>query len=283
MSPENPVINSKPGTVLTYRHPAVVRLTHWIGAICILLLLPSGLQIFNAHPALYFGRASDFAHPIASIGDSRQSGHEVGFVEIDGHRFDTTGFLGASGPSDQDPQAFPAWATLPSDQDLATGRRWHFFFAWLLVADGLIYLLYSLVTGHLWSGLAPSARQLRRIGRSIRNHLLLRFPRGEEAKHYDVLQKLSYLIILLIVVPLLILTGLTMSPGLDSAFPFLANLLGGRQTARTIHFICAFALVAFVIVHVVMVLVSGVWNNMRSMITGWYVIKPENPPHGQAS
>ena len=283
MPSEHTCIKSEPRPTVIYRHPAAVRLTHWIGVICVLLLLASGLQIFNAHPALYFGQASDFAHPVASIGATQENGHQIGFVEIDGRRLDTTGFLGAFGPLDQDQRAFPAWATLPSNQDLATGRRWHFFFAWLLVADGLIYLFYSLVSGHLWFNLVPTARQLRQIGQSIREHLLLRFPRGERAKRYNVLQKLSYLVILFIVVPLLILTGLTMSPGLDAAIPFLADMLGGRQTARTIHFICAFTLVAFVIIHIVMVLVSGVWNNMRSMITGWYVIKLETPPHEHAS
>lgn len=264
-----------------YRHAALVRLTHWIGVACVALLFVSGLQIFNAHPRLYLGQASNFAHPVAEIGARQEDGHQAGFVDIGGLEFDTTGFLGVSGPLDQRQRAFPAWLTLPSYQDLATGRRWHFFFAWLLVANGLIYLIYSVGSGHLWLDLVPSGHQFRHIGQSIRDHILLRFPRGEAARHYNILQRLSYLIVLLVLVPLLILTGLTMSPGLDAVFVFLADLFGGRQTARTIHFICAFALVAFAIVHVAMVLVSGVWNNMRSMITGWYAVKPEENSHGR--
>jgi thiosulfate reductase cytochrome b subunit len=244
-------------------------------------MLMSGLQIFNAHPALYLGQASDFAHPIASIQAAQDGGRRIGVTLIFGHSINTTGVLGLSGKSDDDEHAFPSWLTLPGYQDLATGRRWHFFFGWLLVFDGLIYLIYSLACGHVWRDLIPSSQQLRRIGTSILDHSRLRFPRGEEARRYNVLQRLSYLIILFIVVPLLILTGLTMSPGLDAEFPDLTTLLGGRQSARTIHFACAFLLVGFTIVHVLMVLLSGVWNNIRSMITGWYAIKPEIRPHGR--
>jgi thiosulfate reductase cytochrome b subunit len=258
----------------------MIRLTHWVGVICVTLLLLSGLQIFNAHPALYLGQASDFGQPIASIGAGQKGTRQIGITRVFGYSFDTTGFLGLSGPSN-DQHAFPSWLTLPGYQDLATGRRWHFFFAWLLVLDGLIYLIYGIVSGHMWRDLVPSTRQLHHIGSSIVDHLRLRFPRGDEARHYNVLQRLSYLVILFIVVPLLMLTGLTMSPGLDAALPFLTDALGGRQTARTIHSICAFTLVCFAIIHIAMVLLSGVSNNMRSMITGWYVIKREIHPHGE--
>jgi thiosulfate reductase cytochrome b subunit len=264
-----------------YRHSAIVRLTHWIGVICVTILLMSGLQIFNAHPALYLGRASDFAHPIMAIGAAQEGDHEIGVTMIFGHSFNTTGVLGLSGTSNRDAHAFPAWLIMPSDQDLATGRRWHFFFAWLLVLNGLIYLIYSLVWGHVWRDLFPSARQLRGVGNSILDHLRLRFPRGEEAKQYNVLQRISYLAILFIIIPLLILTGMTMSPGLDTAFPVLTSIFGGRQSARSIHFACALLIVAFAVVHVTMVLLSGPWNNMRSMITGWYNIRPEVSPHGR--
>jgi thiosulfate reductase cytochrome b subunit len=252
-----------------------------VGVVCVVLLVLSGLQIFNAHPALYLGQASDFARPVASIGARQEGTRVVGLTKILGSAFDTTGMLGVSGAGNDEERAFPSWLTLPGYQDLATGRRWHFFFAWLLVLNGLSYLLYGLVSGHVWRDLVPSLRQLRHLGRSIIDHLRLRFPRGDEARQYNVLQRLSYLAILLVVVPLLVLTGLTMSPGLDAGFPLLTNAFGGRQTARTIHFICAFTLVGFVIVHVLMVLLSGLWNNVRSMTTGWYVIKPETDPHGQ--
>jgi thiosulfate reductase cytochrome b subunit len=218
-----------------YRHSVIIRVTHWIGVVCVTILLMSGLQIFNAHPALYLGRASDFANPIVAIRAAQAGDDEIGVTIIFGHSFNTTGVLGLSGASNRDEHAFPAWLILPSDQDLATGRRWHFFFAWLLVFNGLIYLIYSLAFGHLWSDLIPSARQLRHVGASILDHLRLRFPRGAEARHYNVLQRLSYLGILFVIIPLLILTGVTMSPGLDAAFPFLTSVFGGRQSARSIH------------------------------------------------
>ncbi len=268
---------------LIYRHSIAIRLTHWIGAFCIAILLMSGLQIFNAHPALYLGQASDFAKPILSIGAEEQNGREIGVTRIFGRDFNTTGVFGLSGEGNSDRHAFPSWATLPSYQDLAGGRRWHFFFAWLLLFNGLAYLLYSLPSGHFWRDLVPSPAQLRHIGTSITDHLRLRFPQGDEARHYNVLQRISYLLILFLVVPLLIIAGLALSPGLDAAFPSLTDMLGGRQSARTIHFICAFLVTGFVIIHVVMVLLSGALNNLRSMITGWYAIKPGSTSHGGSS
>jgi thiosulfate reductase cytochrome b subunit len=257
------------------RHSVWVRVTHWINAGCLLILLMSGLQIFNAHPALYWGQASAFDHPVLALTatSSDESGIR-GVTRLFGHAFDTTGVLGASPGSGgvMQVRGFPAWLTVPSYQDLATGRRWHFFFAWLLVFNGAAYLLYSVASRHLTRDLLPTRPQLRLIGHTIWEHLLLRFPRGDDARHYNVLQKLAYLIVALVLLPLMVLTGLTMSPGIDAAFPELLTLFGGRQSARTIHFLAASGLVLFVIVHVAMVLLSGAWNNLRSMITGSYVL-----------
>ena len=169
--------------------------------------------------------------------------------------------------------------TLPGHRDLATGRRWHFFFAWLFVINGIAYLIYSLVSGHLRRDLAPGTSELKHIGASIWEHIRLKFPQGEEAKRYNVLQKLAYLLVALVLLPLMLLTGLAMSPGMDAGYPFLLDMFGGRQSARTIHFIAASGIVLFVVVHLVMVLITGVWNNLRSMITGRYVIKV---PEGQS-
>ena len=174
---------------------------------------------------------------------------------------------------------FPSWITLPSYRDLATGRRWHFFFAWLFVLNGLAYLAYSLLSGHVRRDLAPSGEELRHVPQSLWEHLRLRFPKGEAAKRYNVLQKLAYLAVIFVLLPLTILSGLTMSPAMDAAFPFLLDFFGGRQSARTMHFLCATGIVLFVLVHVVMVLLSGVWNNLRSMITGRYAIEPEAGRH----
>lgn len=261
------------------RHSIAVRVTHWINAVCLLFLLMSGLQIFNAHPALYWGRASAFDHPILALTatGSDEAGTR-GVTRIFGHAFDTTGFLGAStGPGGQVwARGFPSWLTIPSYQDLSTGRRWHFFFAWLLVLNGAAYLLHSLASGHLRRDLLPTRLQFRKIGHTIREHLLLRFPRGDEARHYNVLQKLAYLAVALVLLPLAVLTGLTMSPGMDAAVPELLTVFGGRQSARTIHFLAASGLVLFVFVHVAMVLLSGAWNNLRSMISGSYVLPGES-------
>jgi Oxidoreductase molybdopterin binding domain len=125
--------------------------------------------------ALYLGQASDFAHPVASIGAVQKGSRQTSVTEILGRSFNTTGYLGLS---DGDQRAFPSWLTLPGYQDLATGRRWHFFFAWLLVIDASIYLIYGIASGHLWRDLVPAARQLRHIGSSILDHARLRFLRA---------------------------------------------------------------------------------------------------------
>jgi thiosulfate reductase cytochrome b subunit len=206
-----------------------------------------------------------------------QDGERVkGVTTILGYSFDTTGVFGVATDADGNVEVrgFSWSLTLPARQDLATGRRWHFFFAWLFLFNGLAYLLWSLGSGHLARDLAPSGQELKHIGASIAEHARLKFPKGEAAKRYNVLQKLAYLLVALLLLPLMLLTGLTMSPGMDAAFPFLLDMFGGRQSARTIHFIAASFIVLFVFVHLVMVLISGVWNNLRSMITGRYVIEP---------
>lgn len=259
-----------------YRHSGTVRITHWVNALVLLVLLMSGLQIFNAHPALYLGAKSQFDDPVLAMGTVQDGEQLKGVTTIFGYAIPTNGVFGLSGDEDSgyDSRGFPWWATLPGQRDLAMGRRWHFFFAWMFLLNGLAYLLWSLGSGHLRRDLAPSRQDLAHIGASIREHARLRFPKGEEAKRYNVLQKLTYLAVALGLLPLMLVTGLAMSPGMDAAFPFLLDILGGRQTARTIHFISATGIVLFVVVHLVMVLLSGVWNNLRSMITGRYVIEP---------
>ncbi|MGA7196489.1 cytochrome b/b6 domain-containing protein [Roseiarcus sp.] len=259
------------------RHSALVRVCHWVNALCFLILLMSGLQIFNAHSSLSWGAATDFEHPFLSFSAKENDNGDVtaGETTLFGHTFDTTGLFGASRGSDgeMEERGFPSWATLPAEQDLAMGRRWHFFFAWLLVINGLVYVA-NLVAARHFRDLWPSVADLRAIPRAVRDHALLRFPKGKEALHYNVLQKLAYLSVV-VAFPILVLAGLTMSPAMDSAFPWLLALFHGRQSARTVHFVLAACLVAFVVVHLVMVLVSGVFNNMRSMITGRYRIEED--------
>jgi thiosulfate reductase cytochrome b subunit len=267
---------SNPAKPLVYRHSAAVRITHWINAVCLIGLLLSGLQIFNAHPALYWGDISDFDSPLLAMrGERGDDGQPKGVTTVLGHAFDTTGVLGLSeDASGLRRRGFPSWLTLPSYHDLATGRRWHFFFAWAFVINGLIYLATIIISRRLTGQLLPSRRQLRHIGQSILDHARFRFDHGRD---YNVLQKLSYLAVIFLLLPVMVLAGLAMSPGLDAAFPGLPAVFGGRQSARTVHFILAFGIVLFAAVHIFMVLVSGVWNNLRSMVTGYYAVSSAEP------
>lgn len=272
-----PVKPSAPRRVLTYRHAVVTRITHWTNVLCLTVLLLSGLQILNAYPSLHWGQIGADADPyLARIEATDDSDHQRGVLHLGGHDIGTTGILGVS-RQDGEPvtRGFPSWITLPSGQGLATGRRWHFFFAWLFVANGLLYLVTSLALGHFRRDLLPSRDELglRHIWREVLDHARLRFPKGEAARRYNALQKLTYLAVIVVLLPTMLLTGLTMSPGFNAAAPFLLDLFGGRASARTIHFVTASLLVLFVVVHVLMVVLSGPINNMRSMITGRYVIK----------
>ena len=168
---------------------------------------------------------------------------------------------------------------MPDSPWLAMARSWHFFFAWVFVINGLCYLAYALWSRHLARDLAPTRADLAGIARSIKDHLRFRHETGEAAKRYNMLQKITYLVVIFVLLPLVVLMGLAMSPRIDALFTGWVDLFGGRQTARTIHFICASLIVLFVIVHVLLVILSGVWNNIRSMITGKYSIDSE-APHG---
>jgi thiosulfate reductase cytochrome b subunit len=259
------------------RHTWPVRLMHWINVVALTLLLMSGLQIFNAHPALYWGRQSyDGKPPLLELTAREEAGSMVGVTRAFGREFETTGVLGASRVNGKlTERGFPSWATIPSSQWLAMGRRWHFFFAWLLVINGLAYVGYSFATRHVQRDLTPTKRDWRSIGRSIKDHLLLRHPRGEAARQYNVLQKIAYLGVVFVLLPFLVIMGLAMSPRVNAWLPGWVDIVGGRQSARTLHFIAAWLLVLFVLIHVFEVAVTGFWNNLRSMITGKYRVLPE--------
>jgi len=269
-----------PHTVI-FRHGLFLRLTHWLNAAILVFMLMSGLQIFNAHPALYFGAQSDFAHPALSMtGITNANGELRGITQIGRWQLDTTGLFGASNvDGTRVARGFPSWATIPGTQWLALGRRYHFFFAWFFVANGLMFALWGILSGHFRKDLIPTAHDVTALPREIADHARLKFAHDARARHYNALQKLTYFIVLFVIAPLIVATGLTMSPTLDSAFPFLPWLFGGRQTARTIHFIAAFSLLAFFVVHLVMVVLSGTLNNLRSMITGRYAIEGDDD-HG---
>jgi thiosulfate reductase cytochrome b subunit len=268
----------KPAKVLVRRHSGVTRITHWLNVLAVSLLLMSGLQIFNAHPALYWGAKSTFAEPWVSMKKEEVGGQPRGITTVGDLKFDTTGVLGWSGKEGaREQRGFPSWATVPSYRSLADGRRWHFFFAWLFVINLLVYWLWGLVGGHVRKDLLPTRAQLkpRHILHEVVTHAQLRFPKGEEARVYNVIQKLTYLLVVVVLLPLMVATGLSMSPGFNATLPGLVDVFGGRQSARTIHFLSASGIVLFIVVHLVLVVLSGFWNNIRSMITGRYAIDVE--------
>jgi thiosulfate reductase cytochrome b subunit len=263
-----------------YRHKGLVRMAHWINALCLAILFMSGLNIFNAHTALYWGENATFDHPLLVLGTTyNEDGMPTaGVTGILGHQFNTTGLFGASmEDGNLTGRGFPAWATLPAANYLAMARQWHFAFAWLLVLNALVFFAYGFWSRHFARDLAPTKNDLAHLPREIVDHARLKFPHGEKARHYNALQKLAYCFVLFVLGPLIVLTGLTMSPTMDSAFPILLDIFCGRQSARTIHFLCAFSFFGFFIVHILMVILSGTWNNLRSMITGWYVIRGRKP------
>ena len=258
-----------------YRHRLPVRLMHWINVVCLVVLLGSGLNIFNAHPALYWGHDSSGKPWLSMRGENTTAG-PIGKTRLGGTDFDTTGVLGLSEVNGRPTaRAFPSWATIPGPQWLAMARRWHLFFAWLFVVNGVAYLLYTIFSRHLARDLVPTRFELRNVGRSILDHIKLKHPTGDAARRYNVLQKLAYLGVITLIV-LMVLTGLTMSPGFNAVFPWLLDLFGGRQSARSIHFISACLIVLFVIVHLVEVVLAGPINEIRSMLTGDYRIPKDH-------
>lgn len=260
-----------------YRHTFVVRLTHWVNALTIFLMIGSGLNIFNAHPRLFWGaRGSELDHPFLSIGAVMTDHGMRGVTVIGPVRLDTTGILGWSKVgADWAARAWPSWITVPSFQDLADARHWHFFFAWVLVMNGALYLGWSLFIRHAQRDLWPTAADLRSIPRSIIDHIQLKHPTGEAAKRYNVLQRLAYLGLIALVIGMVV-TGLCMSPGFDGFAPWLPDVFGGRQSARSLHFVFASLITAFIAVHLIEVVLAGPINEIRSMITGRYVVPMEH-------
>ena len=257
---------------LIYRQSWWTRLTHWIWAVCLFFLLLTGLQIFNAFPSLHIGQESgfDYNNAILEIGARRAADDSLtGYTRLLGYEVDTTGIFGVSGP-DAALQAIPAALTIPSNRNLATGRVIHFFFAWVLVGSLAIWAVASTLNGHLRS-LIPTLGDLRGMPRDVADHARLRF---HHRRDYSVLQKLAYASVMFVALPLMVLTGLAMSPGFNATAPWLLDVFGGRQTARTVHFLMMVGLAGFFVVHMVMILAAGPINELRSIITGWYRLDP---------
>ena len=263
---------------LVYRHSWPIRIMHWVNVIALSLMFFSGMQIFNAHPSLSWGNTSVPGKELLALtAEQAPNGKLIGITRIGQHQFVTTGVLGVSNGSDGTPEVrgFPSWLTVPGPTWLAMGRRWHFFFAWVFVLNGLCYLGYSLARKHLQRDLWPTREDWRGIGRSILDHLRFRHPHGEAALRYNILQRLAYLTVIFVFGGGIVLMGLAMSPRMDAVLQPVLDLVGGRQSARTIHFIIAWAFAAFVAIHLFEVLISGVFNQLRGMLTGYYKIDDE--------
>jgi thiosulfate reductase cytochrome b subunit len=256
---------------LVKRHRLSTRLWHWLNVVTLGVMLMSGLTIFNAHPRLYWGQAGANADPAwFEIGSTRTSG----FVQAGSLRIETTGVLGQWTDRETRVQrrAFPYWITIPSRYNLADGRLWHLAFAWVLGLSLLIYMALSLRNRHFKRDLGISLAELRlsHLWHDIKDHARLRLPTGTAALRYNILQKLAYASVLFLLLPLIIFTGLALSPAMDSGWPWLLDIFGGRQSARSLHFLAMVGLVLFFIVHVAMVLLAGPINELRSMISGYY-------------
>jgi thiosulfate reductase cytochrome b subunit len=257
-----------------YRHSITARVTHWLWALAMLLLFMSGLQIFNAAPYLDASDKSDPARRVLSF-DAHQAadGKQVGTTTIFGHTFTTTHVLGYTddGQGGEAERAFPGWITMPATQDLADGRTWHFFFGWVLVLSLMAFFIGGMVRKDLRELiLRPS--DLPKLWPMQLYYLRLR---KEPPPHgtYNPLQKAAYTVVLFVFFPLIILTGLALSPGIDAITGPFVWVLGGRQFARTWHFILMALFVGYFFTHMVLVFSTGAWNNIRSMFTGWYRLK----------
>lgn len=249
-------------------HARTTRLWHWVNLVALITLFMSGLMIFNAHPRLYWGEYGNRDEPAwLVIGQQGQRG----FLEIAGSRIDTTGVLGRyeDGEGQMRSRAFPGWATIPTDYNLADARHWHFFFAWIFAFGLLFFMIVSLFNGHIREMIAMRGAEWhpRALWRTIRDHAKFDFHTAP-GEAYNPLQKLSYIAVIFVMLPLMIITGLAMSPGTDAALHFPSMMFGGRQTARSLHFIIAFSLVGFMMLHVALVIVHKPLTLLRGMTIG---------------
>jgi thiosulfate reductase cytochrome b subunit len=235
------VTTAAPTQTAPSRHSALVRVTHWITTLCFFALLVSGIEIVISHPRLYWGETgNDLTQPLFKLPiPASRSLVPTGYGYI-----------------------------LP-DQN-GWSRYLHFQTAWLLVFTGLLYVVSGLLNGHFRNSLLPGKADLswRAFSRSMADHLRFKRPSKAEAWSYNVLQRLSYLFVILVLFPFVIWTGLAMSPAFVSAFPATVNVLGGQQSARTLHFFVSLALVLFLLVHVGMVWFAGFRSRMQAMVTG---------------
>jgi thiosulfate reductase cytochrome b subunit len=258
---------SDAGRPFVYRYAVVTRASHWVWLVAFFVLVGSGLQIFNASPNLDASDKSDPARRVLAIGSPAGG---IGTTRLFGRTFVTTGWLGwtGDGMGSRGPHAFGASITIPGYQDLAGGRRWHLFFAWVGAVCWLAWLISSAIKGSLRE-MVLTRDDLPKLWPMQAYYLKLRKtppPHGI----YNPLQKAAYTAVLFVIAPFVVLTGLALSPGIDAIANPLTVLLGGRQFARLWHFAGMLLLLGFFAIHVFQVATQGVVNQMRSMITGWY-------------
>lgn len=265
--------NVKSENRLVYRASLVTRVTHWIFFIAFMALISSGLQVFNAAPFL---DASDKSNPSKRVLSFNSPQDGVGTTTLFGRSFTTTGLFGWTddGMGGAGPRAFPGWLTIPAYQDLADGRRWHFFFAWIMVFCGVSYIAAGIVKRNL----AELILRPRDIPKLLPMQLYYFHVRKVPPEHgtYNPLQKLAYTSTIFVFAPVIVLSGLALSPGLDAWVHPLTTVFGGRQFARLWHFVFMLALIGFFAAHLVLVATQGVFNQLRSMITGWYRLRPHD-------
>jgi thiosulfate reductase cytochrome b subunit len=238
-------------------HARWVRVSHWIIAASVLTLAFSGFEILMVHPRLYWGKAgNDLTPALVELPISRNYQHG-------GWAPPTTFFPGAK-------PVVSAARTYDIFNQNSWGRSLHFLAAWFLVSVTVAYLVLGLASGHLWKNLLPRARELapRHLGQDIIAHLRWPMPAAAGGPPYGVLQKLAYAGVVCVALPLMVVTGLAMSPAVTAAYPSLLDLFGGSQSARTIHFFVFSALVLFLLVHLVMVALTGARRQLRAMTLG---------------
>jgi thiosulfate reductase cytochrome b subunit len=239
------------------RHARWVRLSHWLGAVGFLLLTFTGVVILMAHPRLYWGEVgNDLTPAILELPISRNYHHG--------------GFDPGTPFFPDDPSRVSASRTYDIFNQNGWGRSLHFLAAWLLVLAGAIYLSAGVVTRHVWRHLVPGRAELapQAVWRDVAEHLRLRIRKATGGPQYSLLQKSSYLGVVLVALPLTVVTGLAMSPTVAASAPFLPGIFGGLQSARTVHFFAFVALTVFLVVHVAMVVLSGFTRQMRGMTIG---------------
>jgi thiosulfate reductase cytochrome b subunit len=280
---EPPAPQPQPLPERVYRHRLPVRLWHWVNAAALIGLFMSGLMIFNAHPRLYWGHyganATGAPDPAwLQIGPDAQGQGTVSLPGA-GVTLVTDGVLGRASDVEgvSRTRAFPHWITLPGTYDLAAARAWHFFFAWVFAFGLLAFMAWAFIARHASRDLAPRLKELSpaHLWHEVKDHARLRFPTGLAAARFNSLQRISYFAVIFLMLPVMIFSGLAMAPAMDASWPFVVDMFGGRQSARSVHFIVCWLLFGFFLVHLLMVVLAGPVNELRSMITGWFKLPPE--------